>query len=159
MTFFIFYFIFKCDNHLAYCAIALWLESCVLLVKACRQGHKQLWGRVGGGNSDEQRVSCEIHGAKQAVSNIAEKSTLGIAKILTIPRLGATLKAEDNFLLFLYSRKIFADYSFLMRQKLLCKSKASLHWNPLFTTPTTRSHHEPDLSPYYLKNYFNNTFP
>jgi hypothetical protein len=137
-----------CNHHLAYCAIALWLDNRVLLVIACRQGHKQLWGRVGGGNSDAQRVCCHIRRSKQENSNVAEKYTSGTAKILTVPRLGATLKARDNFLLHFYSRKIVVDYSLLMRQKSLCKSKASPLWNLLFTTPTTRSHHESDLSAY-----------
>jgi hypothetical protein len=90
---------------MAYCATALWVDSCVLPVKVCTQGHKQLWGRVGGGNIDARRVSCDIHGSKQAISNVAEKSTSGIAKILTAPRLGATLKAKYSFLLQIYRRK------------------------------------------------------
>jgi len=134
-----FYFIIKCNHHLAYRATALWLGNCVLLVKGCGQGHKQLWGRVGGGgggNSDAQRVSCDKRASKQAISYVAEKSTSRTAKILTVPRLEATVKAKDNFLLHLHSRKIVANYSFLMRQKSLCKSKPSLLWNPLFTTLT-----------------------
>jgi hypothetical protein len=141
------YCIIKCNHHLAYCATALWLDNCVLLVTACRQGHKQLWGWVGG-NSAAQRVSCDESPSKQTISYVAEKYTSGIAKILTVPRLGAILMAKDNFLLHLYSTKIVADYSFLMKQKSLRKSKASLNWNPLFTTPTTRSYHEPDIFPY-----------
>lgn len=147
-NFWIFYIIVKCNRHMAYCATALWVDNCVLLVKACRQGHKQLWGRVGGGNSDAQRVCCDIRGSKHAISNVAEKSTSGIAKILTAPRLGATLKAKYNFFITYIQMKIVADHSFLMNQKSLCKSKASLLWNPLFTTPTTRSYRESDLSPY-----------
>jgi len=80
----------------------------------------------GGGNSDAQRVSCDKRVSKQAISNVAEKSTSGTAKILTVSRLEATVKAMGNFLLHLHSIKIVADYSFLMRQKSSCKSKVSL---------------------------------
>jgi hypothetical protein len=38
-----------------------------------------------------------MHGSKQAVGNVAEKSTSAIAKILTVPRLGATLKVNYNY--------------------------------------------------------------
>jgi len=99
----------------------------VLPVKGCGQGHKQLCGRVGGGgggggNSDAQRVSCDRRASKQAISYVAEKSTPGTVITLTVPHLEATVKAKDNFLLHLQSRKIVADYSFLKRQKSLCIS-------------------------------------
>ena len=112
---------------MAYCAIALWLDNCVLLVKACRQGHKQLWGRVGGGNNDAKRVSCDIHGSKQAISNVAEKYTSGIAKILTAPRLGETLKAKYNFLLYLYNFFIVAP-CILITIKFLSLTNAPLYY-------------------------------